>query len=240
MHSAGMKVKHAFKVLFSWIFIRVKAGPLTGRKWIITSGAKYILGTQEVYKTEAFIKNFKKGEILFDIGAHVGYFSAMAALINNGTGGVFAFEPRPMNAMFFRKHMKKNKFQNVSLFEAAVGDSEKTVKFDPGKGSATGHVSTGGRMKVRQVSIDKMLKEGLLPVPDFIKIDVEGGEIEVLKGLTEIISNHHPKILVATHNKECHNYAVDFLERNSYKLDILNPGYLKGDTEIFAITERKL
>jgi FkbM family methyltransferase len=232
-----MKVKHAFKVFLSWIFVKVKAGPLTGRKWIITSGAKYLRGTQEVYKTEAFIKNFKKGEILFDIGAHVGYFSAMAALINDGTGGVFAFEPRPMNARFFRKHMKKNNFQNVTLFEAAVGDSEKDVKFDTGHGSATGHVSTRGRMKVKQVSIDNMIKKGILPFPDFIKIDVEGGEIEVLKGLTEIISIHHPKILVATHNNECHNYTMDFLKRNNYKIEILNPGYLKGDTEIVALPE---
>ena len=230
-----MKVKHVFKIIFSWLFIKVKAGPLAGKKWIITSGAKYIRGTQEVYKTEAFIRNFNKGEILYDIGAHVGYFSAIAASINNGSGGIYAFEPRPMNARFFRIHMKANHFKNVTLFEAAVGDSERDVRFDLGHGSATGHVSLNGRLKIKQVSIDKMLKEGKIPSPDFIKIDVEGGEMDVLKGLVEIISTHHPKILVATHNQQCHTFVLDFLRRNNYSLEVLNPCSLKGDIEIIAL-----
>jgi FkbM family methyltransferase len=232
-----MKIKHAFKIFFSWIFIKVKAGPLAGKKLIITSGAKYLLGTQEVYKTEAFINNFNKGDIFFDIGAHIGYYSAIAAMINGGTGEIFAFEPRAMNARFFRKHMKMNDFKNVTLFEAAVGDSEGDVKFDTGHGSATGHVSPRGRMKVKQVSIDKMLNEGSLPVPDFIKIDVEGGEMEVLKGLAGIISNHHPKILIATHNKNCHSYALDFLRKYGYRLEILNPCCFRGDVEIIALPQ---
>lgn len=230
-----MKVKHVFKIIFSWLFIKVKAGPLVGKKWIITSGAKYILGTQEVYKTNAFVKNFKKGEVLYDIGAHVGYFSAIAALINNGSGAIYAFEPRPMNARFFRIHMKANHFTNVTLFEAAVGDAEKDVRFDLGQGSATGHVSMEGKLKVKQISIDKILREGLIPTPDFIKIDVEGGEMNVLKGLVDVISLHHPKILVATHNHECHAFVLDFLRMKNYSIEVLNPCCNKGDIEIIAL-----
>jgi len=56
-----MKVKHAFKILFSGILIRIKSGPVGGKKWIATSGGKFTMGTQEKYKTEAFLKSFKKG-----------------------------------------------------------------------------------------------------------------------------------------------------------------------------------
>lgn len=230
-----MKLKHHFKIIFSWLLIKIKAGPLAGKKWIISSGAKYILGTQEVYKTDAFVSHFREGDILFDIGAHVGYFSAIAASINGGSGEIFAFEPRPMNIKFFRKHMKANNFSHVMLFEAAVGDCEKEVGFDPGRGSATGHVCTDGKMKVKQVWIDKMIKDGLIPTPDFVKIDVEGAEIDVLRGLADVITQRHPKILIATHNHECHSFVLEFLENHNYKLEVLNPGSLKGDTEILAL-----
>jgi FkbM family methyltransferase len=232
-----MKLKHFFKILFSSFYVKIKSGPLKGKKWIATSGGKFIQGDQELYKTDAFIKNFSAGDVFFDIGAHFGYYSAIAAMINNGSGKIFAFEPRPMNAGFFRKHMKINDFKNVTLIEAAVGASDKDVQFDTGHGSATGYVSNAGDLKVKQVSIDRMVKEGSLPSPDFIKIDVEGGEIEVLKGLKDVISRYRPKLIIATHNPECYQYVIDFLNRNMYYYKVLNPDSVKGDTEIVALPQ---
>lgn len=230
-----MKLKHRIKVLLSNYFVTIKSGPLKGKKWIWSSGGKFVSGEQEPYKTEAILENFKRGEVFFDIGAHIGYFSAIASMLNNGEGKVYAFEPRPMNAAFFRKHMKKNNFKDVVLFEAAVGDADKDVMFDSSKGSATGRVADNGDLKVSQVSITRMVKDGTLPVPTFIKIDVEGGEIVVLKGLEELISTAKPKMVVATHNPECHEFVLKFLEKYGYKYKILNPDSIKGDTEIVAL-----
>jgi FkbM family methyltransferase len=230
-----MKLKHHFKVLLSNFYVRIKSGPLKGKKWIWTSGGKFIKGEQEPYKTEAILANFKKGEIFFDIGAHFGYFSAIAAHLNEGEGKVFAFEPRPMNAGFFRKHMKVNGFSNVVLYQAAVGDAEGDVMFDSAHGSATGRVTKDGDLKVKQVSIDRLISEGTLPMPTFIKIDVEGGEIEVLKGLEKVIASSRPKMVVATHNPECHSFVLGFLEKHNYRYQILNPDSIKGDTEIVAL-----
>lgn len=230
-----MKLRHIFKLLFSRIYIKIGSGPLKGRKWIITSGKGFVKGTQEPYKTEAFLEYFRPGTVLFDIGAHIGYFSAIAAHINGNSGSVYAFEPRPLNAGFFRRHMKINGFKNVTLFETAVGDSDREVKFDTRHGSATGRVSGNGNIKVTQVSVDRMVKEGLLPAPGFIKIDVEGGEIEVLKGLQYVISSARPAMIIATHNPLCHQFVVDFLNNNNYEFQILNPESGKGDTEIIAL-----
>jgi FkbM family methyltransferase len=232
-----MKLKHIFKILFSGIYVKIKSGPLKGRKWIVTSGGKFVHGDQETYKTDAFTKNFSAGDVFFDIGAHFGYYSAIVAMINNGSGKIFAFEPRPMNAKFFRKHMKINDFKNVTLIEAAVGESDKDVRFDTGHGSATGRVSAEGDLRVKQVSIDRMVEDGSLPVPGFIKIDVEGGEIEVLKGSKEVISKYRPKMIIATHNPECYQFVTDFLNRNMYHFEVLNPNSVGGDTEIVAIPQ---
>lgn len=230
-----MKLKHLFKELLSGIHVKIKSGPLRGMRWIATSGGRFVSGDQEQYKTDAFLKNFTPGSVFFDIGAHIGYYSAMAAMLNKDKGRVFAFEPRPMNARFFRKHMKMNGMENVTLFEAAVGDSDTWVKFETGHGSATGRVSSEGDLKVKQVCIDNMVKNGELPSPHFIKIDVEGGEIQVLNGLKEVIEKEKPKLIVATHNTGCYNFTIDFLERNHYQYQVLNPGSEKGDTEIVAL-----
>jgi hypothetical protein len=107
--------------------------------------------------------------------------------------------------------------------------------FDSAHGSATGRVTKDGDLKVKQVSIDKLISEGTLPMPTFIKIDVEGGEIEVLKGLEKVITSARPKMVVATHNPECHSFVLDFLGKHKYGFKVLNPGSIKGDTEIVAL-----
>jgi hypothetical protein len=80
-----------------------------------------------------------------------------------------------------------------------------------------------------------MIKDGSLPVPDFIKIDVEGGEITVLENLSDVISSSRPKMLVATHSKECRDFTENFLDKNNYSFRVLNPEAVSGDTEIIAI-----
>jgi FkbM family methyltransferase len=230
-----MKLKHFFKNLLSGILVRINAGPLKGKKWIFTTGKKFITGQFEPYKTEAFLNSFNKGDVFFDIGAHFGYFSAIAASINGDSGQIFAFEPRPMNIKFFNRHMRANKFNNVKLFKAAIGGTEGEVKFETSHGSATGRVSENGDLVVKQLCIDKMVKEGILPSPSFIKIDVEGGEIEVLEGTKNVISSYRPRMIIATHGPEYHEFVVNFLKQNNYRFEILNPDSLKGDTEIIAI-----
>jgi FkbM family methyltransferase len=232
-----MKLKHIFKNLLSGVLVRIKAGPLAGKKWILTTGRKFITGQFEPYKTEAFLNNFRRGDVFFDIGAHFGYFSAIAAGINSGSGQIFAFEPRPMNIKFFKRHISANNFKNVKLFEAAVGETVSEVKFETSHGSATGRVSEKGDLVVKQLCIDKMVKEGILPCPTFIKIDVEGGEIEVLKGTKNVISSCRPRMIIATHGPEYHEYVVNFLNQNNYSIKILNPDSLKGDTEIIAVPD---
>ncbi len=235
-----MSFKHRVKLLLSFIVVRIKGGPLKGKRWIWSSGGKFIRGTQEPYKTEALLKSYKPGSVFFDIGAHFGYYSAIAAMLNGDNGMVYAFEPRPMNARFFRKHMRINGFKNVTLFECATGRSDEEVGFNTRTGSATGHVDKSGSLKVKQVSVSGMVKDGRLPPPDFIKIDVEGGEIEVLSDLRQLIAEKRPRMVIATHNDECHDFVTGLLQELDYNFEVLNPNRTDGDTEIIALPDGSL
>ncbi len=215
--------------------LTIQSGPLKGKKWIATSGKKFITGKFEEYKTAAFTQHFTKGSVFYDIGAHIGYFSATASLINDGQGHVYSFEPRPDNAKFFKRHVEANGLKNITLTEAAVGAVEGEANFNANTGTATGHLAEDGNLKVKVVSIDKMHANGKLPSPDFIKIDVEGGEIFVLEGCEKVISQCRPKLLIATHSPEKHQYVISFLDKYNYQYEVLNQDGIKGDTEIMAV-----
>ena len=227
-----MSVKHFFKQLFSGIVVKIQSGPLKGKKWIATSGSKFIKGRFETYKAKAFLEHFKEGDVFFDIGAHFGYFSLLA---NQKSDQIFSFEPRPANRKFFKKHMALNKAAGVQLFPYAIGDKTGTVRFNTQTGSATGHVSDDGNLEVEMIHIDEWVQNKKLPKPDFIKIDVEGGEIEVIKGCRETIYTYRPKMLIATHGDELHQSVLQFLESQNYQIEVLEPESETGDTEIMAL-----
>ncbi|MGR3810618.1 FkbM family methyltransferase [Jiulongibacter sp. NS-SX5] len=230
-----MSIKHFFKQLFSGISAKIQDGPLKGKKWILTSGSKFIKGTFENYKAQAFLQHFKQDYVFFDIGAHFGYFSLMA---NSRSKNIFSFEPRPANRRFFERHMALNKAEGVQLFPYAIGDKSGTVRFNTQTGSATGHVSSDGNLEVEMISIDEWVKLNKLPKPDFIKIDVEGGELEVIKGCTDTIMGYKPKLLIATHGEDLHQSVLNFLVKSEYQYEVLEPESERGDTEIMAIPKR--
>jgi FkbM family methyltransferase len=225
-------ITHFFKDLFSFLTIRISNGPLAGKKWIATSGSHFVKGDFEPYKTEAFLKIIEPEDVFFDIGAHFGYFSIIAA--DKGAKKVFAFEPRPSNTKFLKKHLVLNEVPNVTLVEAAVAASEGYGKFNTKTGSALGHLDKMGDLEVKVVNLDEMVRKELLPKPDLIKIDVEGGEMEVLNGIREIVRTCRPRLLVATHSQSLHDFVINFLEENNYTYRILNQDGKHGDTEIVA------
>ncbi|NLN31582.1 MAG: FkbM family methyltransferase [Bacteroidales bacterium] len=230
-----MKFRHFVKILFRRVSVNIRSGPLKGKKWSIASGSRFLNGDYERYKTDAFLEHFRPGNIFLDIGAHFGYYSSIAATVSEGEGWIYSLEPRPMNIEFFKRHIEINHFTNVTLIEAAAGEYDGFVQFDNRHGSATGFVCGDGNLKVEQVSVAGLIKRGVLPFPDFIKIDVEGGEMKVLADLEEFISVKQPKMLVATHGKECRDFTETFLRKNNYSFRVLNPEAVSGDTEIIAI-----
>jgi len=207
-------------------------------EWIVASGKKFIQGDYESYKTEAFMANLQPGDVVIDIGAHVGYFTAIASRKVGEDGKVIAFEPRPLNLRFLKKHVNLNNLRNVRIVPYGVAEISGNRHFDIDTGTGTGHISESGEMKIEVVSLDKEYDGGRIPKPDFLKIDVEGGEVDVLKGSKRVIKSTYPKILVATHGKDTHDFVTGFLKRYGYRLEILNPKAIKGDTEIIAVPEK--
>lgn len=217
-----------------WLTIRIKAGPLKGMKWIAVAGTNFFLGRYEEFKTEGLLKCVQPGDIVYDVGGHVGYYSVLSSVLAGPTGHVFVFEPRPLNIAFIKHHVQINGIENVTLLEAAVSDKTGEAGFEDKTGSGTGHLSVDGGLKVQTLVIDEFVNGESHPYPDFLKMDIEGGEIDALNGARKTIEKSRPNLLIATHGDTAHSFVLDYLEQYDYTYEVLNPDAIKGDTEIVA------
>ncbi|HEY6168152.1 MAG TPA: FkbM family methyltransferase [Verrucomicrobiae bacterium] len=234
MNAMLQAVKHGLKILFMPLMVTIRDGPLKGRKWIATSGSKFVRGTYESYNTQLFADALREGQVVFDVGAHVGYYTAIASLRVGPKGRVFSFEPRPINLKFLRRHIKANDLGNVSVTAACVGDKMGEARFDTNTGTGTGHIADDGDLGVDMVCLDELVKSGRLPAPNFMKIDVEGAEQLVLAGAEHVINSARPTMLISTHGDDNHEAVLKYLDAHSYTYELLDRRDPPENRELFA------
>ena len=208
--------------------IWIPIGPLRGYKWIFGSGTNPMwLGIYEWHKQQVLKKMVRPNNIVFDIGANVGFYTLLASSIVGNKGHVYAFEPLPRNIEYLNKHLKINTVNNVSIIEAACSNCSGESLFDESDVASVGHLSAKGKLQVKTISLDS----ASLPIPDILKIDIEGGEIDCLKGAIRLLSEHKPFVFLATHGFDIKTACLEILIKYDYEI------YLIGDdiAELLAI-----
>ncbi|HEX8433225.1 MAG TPA: FkbM family methyltransferase [Longimicrobium sp.] len=195
------------------------AGPLRGRWWLPASRGKVLRvlgGSYEPEQTGLFERHVRPGHTVLDVGAHVGYYTLLSAVLAGPGGAVWSFEPNPRNARFLRSHAEINGLRAVRVTEAAVAASDGTARFDFGSGSGTGHLATAGEIEVRTVRLDGFCAENGI-APAVIKIDVEGAETDVLEGARDTLARYRPVIFLSTHGAEVHRACLAFMAGAGYE-----------------------
>lgn len=170
----------------------------------------------------------KKNDIIVNIGAHIGYFSLMAALKVGNGGHVFAFEPAPVNFHLLLKNIKLNKFKNITAIRLAILDKKKKTNLYFSDTNTGDHrvFNSGDHRKyieVDAVSLDEFFDKRNKNI-NFIKIDVQGSEIKVLEGMKEILKKKNLKMYVEfwpyglTMNGDNPKQLLDLLLENGFKI----------------------
>ncbi len=181
----------------------VRGGALQGRSFYQgASEESYIEGTNEVPVQDALAELLAPGDVFYDIGANVGYFSVVAAGIVGSTGGVVAFEPVPVNALYVRRNAAINDMA-IDVREQAVGERSGPGVLNVAAysgGSALEGVDVPpdrvGTMTVEVVSIDDLVAARSVPPPTVVKVDVEGGEMLVLRGMQRTLADCRPALVL--------------------------------------------
>jgi len=210
-------------------------GRLKWKRWIVGSGNHGCwLGSYEYHKRVIFERRVREKKIVFDIGAHVGFYSLLASVLVGPEGKVFAFEPVPRNLHYLKEHLRLNNLRNVQVINAAVSDRHGTSWMEEGRHSSTWRLAPQGPLQVRTLSLDNAVSAGELPAPDCMKIDVEGAETLVLSGAKSILRNLHPIIFLSTHSRALNERCCKLLASLGYQLEVIGGGNPEDSREILA------
>lgn len=174
----------------------------------------YLKGIHEEATTRLLAKLINPAMTVVDIGAYIGYFTVLASLIVGHKGRVLAFEPAPDNFSQLKKTIQANGLNNVRLFPVALSDQKGTkplrIATDPATHSLADSITsnfftgrakdTGKSISVIMTTLDHVLKREKISNIDIIKIDVEGAELNVLKGMNNsLLKNDNLKIICDVH-----------------------------------------
>ncbi len=181
---------------------------------------------------EQLTPSLTPGSLCFDIGANIGITTVWMA---KRAGKVYAFEPEPSNLARFRDHMRLNRVDNVVLASCAVSNHEGEATFHLTQ--SYGHHSLGevrtspitGHITVPLITVDNYCEKQKIERINFMKIDVEGFELEVLQGAEQMLRQQRidlvvfevsPDILTALSKQAAHLY--DLLTESGYCVSKLN------------------
>lgn len=153
-----------------------------------------LFGTYERSTTRLLMRELRPGMVFLDIGAHIGYYTCLAAKLVGPRGRVVAFEPHSRNVALLRNNVTVNGYDQVTVVNKAVWDREerKLLYENEAWGSHSlyqyASAFTGAALEVETVSLDHFTSSQGLDRVDVVKIDAEGSEVPVLRGMRNLLS----------------------------------------------------
>lgn len=211
-------LRYRAKSLLSGVRLPVRAGPLKGAWISIFSGMRFLRGDYDAEQVVQLLAELQPGDVFYDVGAHIGYYSLAVARRVGPQGRVYAFEPLPLNLKLLRGHVAANHADNVEVIAAGVAEAAGTARFDLGKGTGRGRLGEGGGLEVPLVGLDQLVAEGRIRPPAMIKMDVEGAELQALRGARELLVRHRPRIMLSVHSAQLKEDCGRLLRECGYQL----------------------
>ncbi len=185
----------------------------------------FLHGKREIISTNYLIRKklIKKGDVILEIGANIGYYALLESTLMNGTGKIYAVEPNKKNYRILKKNVEQNMLKNIEPYNFAFGERNGNAKLYLSKGYNTHSMIKGnyhiGAEDVKQMKVDTFLKGR--DAPTMIRMDVEGYEYQIIKGMKKtlktgcnILMEIHPDILSRKQIME----ILNLLETNDYKI----------------------
>lgn len=209
---AGMPVAGRFLRWFARQYkegsvVKIPLGHAAGIKWNRSHRhvSGYWSGLYELEIQELLARELKPGMVFYDVGANAGFFTMLAAKLVGPEGKIVAFEPLSENIRSIEDQVELNGFQHCKVVAAAVSDISGQGQMMQAANLSMGRLSSSatvpGTLEVLVVTLDDVV--ATTPYPDFIKIDVEGAEVDVLEGAKNLLVHEpRPRWLIELHGYE--------------------------------------
>jgi FkbM family methyltransferase len=236
----GWLVRLPLRLVPAMTPLRILSGPLAGRRWLSTSANHGCwLGTYERDLQQLFVRELKPGDVVYDVGANVGFFSLLASVLVGPAGRVVAFEPLPRNVELLRANLGLNAVANVDIVAAAVAGKAGSTLFAIGGSPSMGSMDASRGIEVRVVGLDELVANGEIPLPAAIKMDIEGAESRALSGARNILEAHRPTLFLSTHGYREHEECLRLLKDLGYRVRVWRDGAADGQYESVATSETR-
>jgi FkbM family methyltransferase len=219
----GRLIRLPFKLLPNGAVVRVLRGPARGKRWIADSTTRgFWLGYWELENQRLFASHLHRGDVVYDVGAHVGLYTLLSSARVGESGHVYAFEPLQRNLVYLRRHIELNYLSNCTVVEVAVSDASGSRQFEPTVHDSAGHFSEAGQLVVRTLALDDFhWADKRRRPPNAMKINAEGAELDVLRGARKVIAEFSPWIFLSTHSEELTRQCSEWLQSAGYVVSIL-------------------
>jgi FkbM family methyltransferase len=185
-----------------------------------------------------------RDKVIYDVGAHHGYYSFLFSKCVGNNGKVFAFEPSPRERFYFKVSKFLNYSKNITLVPFGVSSKCKKTIFYQAQGIWTGFNSLrpprypeGYKVKTKKIIIDLINLDSFVlsdNLPFLIKMDIEGAEFSAVKGAVRLIKSVHPLFLMEMDDRrsKAWNYRIKelvlYLKKFGYmQFRITEDGYLE-------------
>lgn len=212
----------------------IQSGPGEGL-WLEVhprTGAELLSGNLERASQEILTSHLRPGMVFYDLGANIGRFSLIAARAIGPKGRVFSFEPDPDLIERLHRNAERNKLTNIEVVPKGVWSTSKTLEFQQsGPGSPEGGTGTFvhsdsavKRIRIHCISLDDFVRNA--PPPQGIKCDVEGAEVEVLRGAEATLREHRPWILCELHAPENDRIIRQILNNFDYQCQAIDSNHI--------------
>ena len=235
---AGLKTCEYFLKNITWT-MRTGAAPGLKRRY----GAGLLPRTLQPTIEEAFVYSLDlQGSTVYDVGGYIGLYALAFARAVGAEGHVITFEPSPYNYAELVANVQLNGFSNVRMFQYGINDTPGEAWFvrdpvSPARSHIVNATTQARKLKVQLESLDHIQQREQLPVPDFIKVDVEGHEHAVFKGAERLIKQHSPELLIELHGEvspplisaiRAYGYTIRHLEGNLMIDETFIPALVNG------------
>ena len=204
-------------IAFNWVFPfgGLRLANISMRKGIVTrkifgytiflpvqrSSAHKLLaleGRRFMHERNIVRKVIGRGDTVIDCGANIGYYALLFSRIVGKEGEVVCLEPDSNNLAELYNNIESNKIENITIVECAAGANDGETILEPGLNAQVAPDELKG-VAVKLYKIDTIVDNLRIKKVDFIKIDVEGYEGEVLRGMKKTILSCSPSILIEVH-----------------------------------------
>ena len=211
----------------------ISAGPARGVRFPLTLPQDKLIwtGTWEMDLAAAISDAVRPGDVCLDIGSYRGFFAGVMGVA--GASRVYCFEPSPSNVAALERLKILNPALPIDVQPLAVGDRDGVEEFlimeeaTMGKlATSSFQAGTAGRdaVSVRVARLDTLVDSGGVAQPDLIKIDVEGAELDVLRGGDRTIAASRPRFFIEAHSPELAKACSAHLARLGYAVSVLETG----------------